>query len=43
MIILYFIISFVLHLRFMLAVRPQQFELPRDEISMDSAPTFDLR
>ena len=27
----------------MLAVQPQQFELPRDEISMDSAPTLNLQ
>jgi len=27
----------------MLAVHPQQFELPRDEMSLDSAPTFELR
>ena len=26
----------------MLAVAPQQFELPRDEISMDSAPTLEV-
>lgn len=27
----------------MLAVHPQQFNLPHDEVSIDSAPTLELR
>ena len=27
----------------MLAVHPQQFELARDEVSLESAPSFELR